>query len=698
MDTKQIKYYLLGDMYAVYSMEKGAVSFTVLPLGKLDKYLKNKKNSHFRTEPMTQVYFEGERSARDYSAGLTMRNSDTAWSFHFEKQWQEVKDGSRRIITQLRRDDDVIYEHSVSYFEGNSSLKIEAVLYNRGGKDHNVFLFSGLSLSDLRIFDEETKSRNILLTRLRSAWSLEGKTEQRFAEDFMLEPSWLNVGVKNERYGQLGSMPVRKFYPYASVEDLNEKTAWAVTVDAPASWQLEFYSFDGDLSLSGGDVDYEFGHRQVCLRKGACLKAMPAYVTAVEGTRADADRRLVLGYGPEMSHARSEEEIPLIFNEYCCSWGDPQMSKLLALMDRASEVGAKYFVLDAGWYSAQSKRWDEIGDWTFQEKTFQGGMCGYAQAVRRRGMIPGIWYEFEGVSESSDIYRQHHDWLLTYRGKPIDHGGRFFLDMTKKEVHKYLRESVLCSMRDAEIGYLKLDYNENIGSMCDGAESEGHAVCQQVEATVDFLRELKKEIPELVLEICSSGGHRISPAFLKLADMVSFSDAHESEEGAVIAANLLSVIPARQLQIWATLHAEDDRNSLVNILSKAFLGRMCLSGDLDVVLKKQKDVVLKARFLYEKVKNIIVSGDVQVFRTGNFQAIRDSIGIQVVRFVLNEKTVLVIHTFKVKGTFIVENVFTKACTASDGLVSDAIDCKKSGNDLQLEIRNAEANGCVMFLE
>lgn len=64
---------------------------------------------------------------------------------------------------------------------------------------------------------------------------------------------------------------------------------------------------------------------------------------------------------PHPDHQR----LPVIFNDYMnCLMGDPTTDKLLPLIDAATEAGAEYFVIDAGWYDADNGGWwDSVGAW-----------------------------------------------------------------------------------------------------------------------------------------------------------------------------------------------------------------------------------------------------------------------------------------------------------------------------------------------
>ena len=113
-------------------------------------------------------------------------------------------------------------------------------------------------------------------------------------------------------------------------------------------------------------------------------------------------------------------------------------------------------------------------------------------------------------------------------------------------VQDYLKKSVIDRLKEDGFGYIKVDYNDTLGIGCDGDGSLGENLRKKVLATQEFFRRMRREIPELVIENCSSGGHRLEPSFMQLASQASFSDAHEIASLPVIAANVQRVIKPQQ--------------------------------------------------------------------------------------------------------------------------------------------------------
>jgi alpha-galactosidase len=208
------------------------------------------------------------------------------------------------------------------------------------------------------------------------------------------------------------------------------------------------------------------------------------------------------------------------------------------------------------------------------------------------------------------------DHLLKRDGQTLTVGSRRFWNLNDPFVVDYLTERVINLLRDTGMGYLKVDYNETLGIGVDGVESGdasgdaslGEGLRRQIEGVYSFFERIRAALPDLVIENCSSGGHRLEPSMMARCSMGSFSDAHETREIPIVAANLHRLILPRQSQIWAVLRKSDDDRRLVYLLTATFLGRMCLSGDVTELNEHQWSLALQAQHLYARAAPIIKHG------------------------------------------------------------------------------------------
>jgi alpha-galactosidase len=285
------------------------------------------------------------------------------------------------------------------------------------------------------------------------------------------------------------------------------------------------------------------------------------------------------------------------------------------MADKLQGSGVKYLVIDAGWYKGDNGVWDlGQGDWIANPHLFPHGLAATAQAIRQRGLIPGIWFEMEVVGKQSPRFERDVEHFLHRDGFPITAQGRRFWDFRDPWVIDYLSQKVIGQLRDAGLGYIKVDYNETIGLGCDQADSPGEGLRQHMQEVQDFFRKMRGELPDLVIENCASGGHRLEPSFMGLTSMASFSDAHETPDIPVIAANLHRLILPRQSQIWAVLHASDSMQRLVYLLTSGMLGRLCISGEIAALDAQQWALVKEAIQFYYQVAPVIARGKSRLYQ------------------------------------------------------------------------------------
>ena len=212
-------------------------------------------------------------------------------------------------------------------------------------------------------------------------------------------------------------------------------------------------------------------------------------------------------------------------------------------------------------------------------------------------------------------------------------------------VMNYLTDKVIGTLQKYQFEYMKIDYNDTTGIGCDGAESLGEGLRQNMAAAMNFIHKVKREVPGIILENCASGGHRLEPLMMSESSMASFSDAHECEEIPIIAANLHRVILPRQSQIWAVIRKEDSLKRIAYSVANTFLGRMCISGDVLELTDKQWDVLDRGIDFYKKIAPIIKDG--YTYRYGNeIRSYRHPEGWQgIVRAGKQGDAFLVLHVF-----------------------------------------------------
>lgn len=525
-----------GGLTALYRKdETGTVELLLVPTGMEHAACR----ADCAAEPLVQLKCAEDDAPAFFSGGRTMRNSLGTRALRYREQTVERTGEGVNIVTTLEDARSLRAVHTLRLFENSPAAEVSVTVRNIGGSPVTLEMLSSFTLGSLSPFAEGLGPETLTIHRLRSTWSGEGRLVSEPAEDLQLEPSWKQYSANSLRFGSVGSFPVRGYVPFCAVEDTAHGVTWAA----------------------------------------ATAQALTADIRRhVKIPAADAD-------------------MPVIFNEFCTTWGVPTEETVLRQVEFLKGRGVGTYVIDAGWYDdAATESASRLGSWQVSRKAFPHGLCPVVDAIHDAGMKAGIWFEFEVAGRDDAVCFQKLDWLLHRDGRPITAGDRRFWDMRKPEVQEYLAEKVIAFLRDNRFDYMKVDYNETIGIGCDGAESLGEGLRQQIGATQAFFARIQRELPELVIELCSSGGHRLVHGFLNLCPMASFSDAHECDEIPIIAANMHRILLPRQSRIWAVVHPEHTLQKLYYQICSGLLGRLCYSGDIFALREEQWQVMQAVTF------------------------------------------------------------------------------------------------------
>lgn len=567
-------------------------------------------SKHDRVErPMVQCKILGDNYATAYLGGSSMIESDSSYRFKFDREETEVKDGKTVFKTYLKTENGIEAVYVNEYYENARYITAYTEVTNNSGGEITLEMISSFCMYGISPYSADAAPGSYVLHRARSKWSREARFVEEPLEDLLLEDSWTHWHTKSVRFGQIGSMPVKDYFPFMALEDKKNGVIWGVTMESQSSWQLEVFRDDDGISVSGGIADREFGHWMKKLSAGEKLTTNKAYMSVCRGGLDDIAERLLDAQRDALTVPESEEALPVIFNEYCTTWGCPSQENIFSILEVIKGRGVDYFVVDCGWFKEEGVNWDiSMGDYVPSKVLFPDGVENVSDRIKEYGMLPGIWFEPETIGRAAKAYELYKDYMLKRDGLTLTTRSRRFWDMNDDWVQSYLKERVIDFLKEKGFGYVKIDYNDTIGIGCDNESSLGEGLRLNMKASVEFFKKMREEIPDLVIENCSSGGNRLEPGFMSLCSMASFSDAHECVEIPIIAAQLQRLILPRQSQIWCVIRQSDSIRRIAYSLAATFLGRLCLSGDVTGLSKEQWDMVDSGIAFYKKAANVIKDG------------------------------------------------------------------------------------------
>ncbi|WP_416980853.1 glycoside hydrolase family 36 protein [Streptomyces sp. T028] len=463
--------------------------------------------------------------------------------------------------------------------------------------------------------------------------------EFRWSRATLAERGLFDVGMV--AYGQTGSKnriavtstgswSSSEHLPMGCLEEPDTGRALAWQIEHNGSWHAELADRFDDLYLAlSGPTDREHQWRRR-LAPGEAFLTVPVAVALVPEGGFQAAVAALTGHRRAARRPHPDlDGLPVVFNDFMNSlMGEPSTKALLPLVDAAARAGSEVFCIDAGWFDPEPPGtvgpggvpgwWDAVGEWRESETRFPGGLGEVIDRIREAGMVPGLWLEPEVVGVRSSVAAALPDEAFFRRdGVRVVEWGRHQLDLRHPAARAHLDTVVDRLVRDYGVGYLKLDYNIDIGAGTDGfpdtgafgldggADGLGDGLLGHNRAYLDWLDGVLDRHPGLTLESCAAGGSRTDHAILSRLPIHSVTDQQDFRLLPAIAAAAPTAVTPEQGAIWAYPQPEHTDADLSTVLVSALLGRVHLSGRPDLLSDEQHARVREAVNTYKGYRHLL---------------------------------------------------------------------------------------------
>lgn len=219
---------------------------------------------------------------------------------------------------------------------------------------------------------------------------------------------------------------------------------------------------------------------------------------------------------------------PVLINNWEGTYFDFTGDKLVSMARDAAKIGVELFVMDDGWFGKRDDDNTGLGDWYPNEKKLGCTLAELGKRINQAGLMFGVWFEPESISEDSDLYRAHPEWAVRIPGRlPNLSRNQLVLDISRKDVQDYILSRFYELLDGAPIGYIKWDMNRSIcdkySSILD-ASRQGQFSHLYVLGLYRILEELHRRYPDLLIEGCSGGGGRFDAGMLYYNPQIWCSD------------------------------------------------------------------------------------------------------------------------------------------------------------------------------
>ncbi|MGL5384104.1 MAG: alpha-galactosidase [Culicoidibacterales bacterium] len=313
----------------------------------------------------------------------------------------------------------------------------------------------------------------------------------------------------------------------------------------------------------------------------------------------------------------SKRERPILINNWEATYFDFDEKKLLALAQKAKDVGIELFVLDDGWFGHRDSDNSSLGDWYHDPKKLPHGLKHLVDQITDIGLQFGLWIEPEMVSPDSEFYRNHPEWIICVSDRqPTQGRNQYVLDFTNNQVVDTVYEMIAKVIRESgEISYIKWDWNRpltEIGSLQLPAAQQQEVAHRYVLGLYRFYDRLVKEFPDILIEGCASGGSRFDGGILAYSPQIWASDDSDAVERLKIQYGTSFCYPLSTIgaHVSATPNHQVQRTTSLKMRGDvAFFGILGYELDLTVLSEQELAEIAAQIKKYKSYRKLILTGD-----------------------------------------------------------------------------------------
>ncbi len=305
---------------------------------------------------------------------------------------------------------------------------------------------------------------------------------------------------------------------------------------------------------------------------------------------------------------------PVLLNTWEAVYFDMRLEKLLALAEKAAELGIERYVLDDGWFRHRRSDNAGLGDWFVDEGVWgPAGMHPLTDRVRELGMEFGLWFEPEMINLDSDLARAHPEWIFgTEHGPGLPSRYQHVLDLGHPQAYDYVLERVSAVVAEYGVAYIKWDHNRAL--LDAGHSPEGiPGVHVQTLAVHRMMAELKARHPGLEIESCCGGGGRVDLGILEHTDRVWVSDCIDAHERHRMVAWTGLTLPPEVMGTHVGSgadHTTKRSHALSFRAGTAMWGHMGVEWDLTTASEADFAALAEWIAFHKEVRGLLHSGDV----------------------------------------------------------------------------------------
>lgn len=577
----------------------------------------------------------------------------------------KLEDGEALVINQVDEASGLEIQLHYRLFENSPAIRKWVTVSNLSDKSIDLVHISSFNLYGFPFWTENDISEEIMLHTFPSSWAWEGGRKTYSANELGLYSKYTRYAWHIENNS---SWVCQEYIPFFVIEEKSSKVFWAVQIEHSGPWRFEIGGSGTEgtnwVYAQGGLGNYLHSNWKKELKPKESFESVPVSLSVAED---ELDN--VLNYMHHhqanvlINRSRSDSEFPVIFNEWQTTQGKIREESVRQHISALKDTGVDIYVMDSGWFASygvddgKGDWWLTPGDWIEHPTRFPKGLKAIADEIKDKGLIPGIWLEIEIVGSLSEAYTKCEKLFMKNGNYFVEDGGRRFLYFGYPEAGKRADE-IFERLISAGFKYFKIDYNSDCAPGCDNSEdSLGQGLLEHIRGYYDWLENLRRRHPEIIIESCSSGGMRLEYGMLSRADIASITDQDDYKELGNVFFGVSHTIHPSQALNWSIVKSGSTTREFVFTLVNSMLGRMCLSGDPFNYTNEQLELYKQAINFYKSYSSILKDPEL-FYHTEKLQFTINS-GWEIMQMNSSEKDLIVVGAWRLDCSDDTKCIFLK---------------------------------------
>ena len=250
--------------------------------------------------------------------------------------------------------------------------------------------------------------------------------------------------------------------PFVFLNDREKTGGLYLALGWEGDWKItvhkNFDSLDYNVNVAVPDIN-------ISLYPGESISGPSVFLGEFAGDWSDGSNALRAFISDEfMRNIPMKNGVPPVTYNHWFGYGLDINDKLMrAVMDKASGVGAEYFIIDSGWYpgveTGPGGYLRGMGNWRADTVKFPQGMKAMSDYAHSKGMKYGEWIAPEKMWFTSATAKKHPDLVLT----PPESGPRglnpgiYLMNMAKQEARDFYKKTAAWAIEEHGLDWIRLE-------------------------------------------------------------------------------------------------------------------------------------------------------------------------------------------------------------------------------------------------